>query len=107
MSAMKADVNATMGEMFVKADTTSVKAGKVTFAVRNTGETMHGLAIVAAPAKAPGGMLDESAFLAKGKELMAGAGDMVTAQLKPGRYELVCFLAGHYAAGQKLPFDVK
>jgi nitrite reductase (NO-forming) len=107
MGAMKADVNTTLGEMFVKADTTSVKAGKVTFAVKNTGGSMHGLAIVAAPAKAPGGMLDESVFLAKGKELAAGAGDMVTADLKPGSYELVCFLAGHYAAGQKLAFQVK
>jgi uncharacterized cupredoxin-like copper-binding protein len=107
MGAMKADVNATLGEMFVKADTTSVKAGKVTFAVKNTGGTMHGLAIVADPAKAPGGMLDESTFLAKGKELAAGDADMVTAQLKPGSYQLVCFLAGHYAAGQKLAFQVK
>jgi FtsP/CotA-like multicopper oxidase with cupredoxin domain len=107
MGAMKADVNATMGEMFVKADTTSVKAGKVTFAVKNTGGTMHGLAIVADPPKAPGGMLDQSTFLAKGKELPAGAGDMVTADLKPGSYELVCFLPGHYAAGQKLAFQVK
>ena len=52
-------------------------------------------------------MLDESAFLAKGKELAAGASDMVTADLKPGSYELVCFLPGHYAAGQKLAFEVK
>ena len=37
----------------------------------------------------------------------AGAGDMVTADLKPGSYELVCFLPGHYAAGQKLAFQVK
>jgi uncharacterized cupredoxin-like copper-binding protein len=32
---------------------------------------------------------------------------MVTADLKPGSYELVCFLPGHFAAGQKLPFEVK
>jgi uncharacterized cupredoxin-like copper-binding protein len=107
MGAMKADVNATLGEMFVKADTTSVKAGKVTFAVKNTGGTMHGLGIVADPAKAPGGMLDDSAFLVKGKELAAGATDTVTARLEPGRYELVCFLPGHYAAGQKLAFQVR
>ena len=107
MAAMKADVKATLGEMFVKADTTSAKAGKVTFAVKNTGATMHGFGIVATPAKAPGGMLDESTLLAKGKELAAGASDTVTADLKPGSYELVCFLAGHYAAGQKLPFEVK
>jgi uncharacterized cupredoxin-like copper-binding protein len=29
------------------------------------------------------------------------------ADLKPGRYEFVCFMAGHYAAGQELAFDVK
>jgi len=52
MIAMKADVSTTLGEMFVKADKTSVKAGKVTFAVTNTGATTHGLAIVAAPARA-------------------------------------------------------
>ena len=106
MSAMKADVNATLGEMFVKADKTSVKAGNVTFAVKNTGGTMHGFGIVAAPAKAPGGMLDPSALVAKGKELASGAGETVSARLKPGSYELVCFLPGHYAAGQKLAFQV-
>jgi uncharacterized cupredoxin-like copper-binding protein len=52
-------------------------------------------------------MLDPSTLVAKGKELAAGAGETVTAQLKPGSYELVCFLAGHYAAGQKLAFQVK
>ena len=106
---MKADVNATLGEMFVKADKTTVKAGKVTFAVKNTGATMHGLAIVkAARPRRRAGCSTSRAFLAKGKDLAGGAsGDMVTADLKPGSYELVCFMPGHYAAGQKLPFQVK
>ena len=30
----------------------------------------------------------------------------VTAELQPCDYGLVRFLAGHYAAGQKLPFKV-
>jgi uncharacterized cupredoxin-like copper-binding protein len=107
MASMKADVNTTLGEMWVKADTTSVKAGKVTFAVKNTGATTHGLAIVPAPAKAPGGMLDESVFVAQGKQLAGGESDTVTAELKPGSYQLVCFLPGHFAAGQKLDFQVK
>jgi uncharacterized cupredoxin-like copper-binding protein len=106
MGAMKADVNTTLGEMFIKADTTAAKAGKVTFGVKNTGATMHGLAIVAAPAKAPGGMLDPSAFVARGTDLSAGASGMLTATLEPGRYELVCYMPGHYAAGQKLAFAV-
>jgi uncharacterized cupredoxin-like copper-binding protein len=30
----------------------------------------------------------------------------VTATLAPGRYELVCLMPGHYAAGQHLAFTV-
>ena len=101
-----ADVNVTLGDMWVKADKTAVKAGKVTFAVKNEGATMHGMAMALQPVTAPGGMLDEAGMLAKGKELAAGASDSITADLKPGKYELVCFLPGHYAAGQKLPFEV-
>jgi FtsP/CotA-like multicopper oxidase with cupredoxin domain len=100
-------VNTTLGEMFVKSDATSAKAGDVMFSVKNTGATMHGLAIVRAPVSAPGGMLDEKAFVAKGGDLAPGASEMFTAKLKRGRYELVCFMPGHYAAGQKLPFTVK
>jgi uncharacterized cupredoxin-like copper-binding protein len=68
---------------------------------------MHGLAIVKSPAQATGGMLDENSFLAKGGNLAAGASETVSADLEPGSYELVCHLAGHYAAGQKLPFEVE
>jgi uncharacterized cupredoxin-like copper-binding protein len=65
------------------------------------------LAVVKAPARANGGMLDESTLLARGKDLAGGeGGDMVTARLTPGSYELVCFVAGHYAAGQRSAFTV-
>lgn len=99
-------VKTTLGDMWVEADKTSVKAGHVTFAVTNSGATTHGLAIVPAPAKASGGMLDESAFVAKGENLAAGATGELMAELKPGKYELVCFVPGHFMAGQKLPFEV-
>jgi uncharacterized cupredoxin-like copper-binding protein len=105
-AAGAADVNVTLGDMWVKTDKQTVKAGEVTFAVKNEGATMHGIAMTPAPAKAPGGMLDESTLLGKGNELAGGETDLVTADLKPGSYELVCFLPGHYAAGQKLPFEV-
>ncbi|HKE77968.1 MAG TPA: multicopper oxidase domain-containing protein, partial [Solirubrobacteraceae bacterium] len=106
-TAEGADVTTTLGEMWVKADTTTLNAGHVHIAVKNTGATTHGLAIVADPPKAAGGMLDESTFLVKGKELAPGASETVMADLKPGRYEFVCFMPGHFAAGQKLPFVVK
>ena len=101
-----ADVNVTLGDMWVKSDKQSVKAGEVTFAIKNEGATMHGMAMALAPVDAPGGMLDEHSLLGKGKELAGGETDLVTADLKPGSYELVCFLPGHYAAGQKIPFEV-
>jgi hypothetical protein len=104
MGAMKADVSTTLGEMFVKADTTTAMAGKVTFTVKNSDATMPGLAIVKAPATAPGGLLDTGTFVAKGTDLAPGASGMLTASLKPGRYELVCYMPGDYAAGQKLAF---
>lgn len=75
-------------------------------AVKNEGQTLHGLAIVKAPAAAPGGMLDESVFLAAGKNLAGGETEMLTADLEPGEYELVCLVPGHYMAGQKLEFTV-
>jgi nitrite reductase (NO-forming) len=105
-AAAKADVNVSLGEMWVKADRTKVKAGKVTFAVKNDGGTMHGMAMAISPVKAAGGMLDEKALLGRGNELAAGETDLITADLKPGSYELVCFVPGHYAAGQKLAFQV-
>jgi FtsP/CotA-like multicopper oxidase with cupredoxin domain len=101
-AAVKADVNTTLGDMWVKADKTTVKAGKVTFSVKNTGATMHGLAIAPAPVNAE----DESTFVAKGEDLAAGASGTLTADLKPGSYELICYIPGHYMAGQKLAFEV-
>jgi FtsP/CotA-like multicopper oxidase with cupredoxin domain len=100
-------VNVTLGDMWIKADKTTAKAGNVVFHVANSGATMHGLAIVKAPAELDGGTVVPSAIIAKGKDLAGAAGgDMVSADLKPGSYELVCYMAGHYAAGQHIPFTV-
>jgi nitrite reductase (NO-forming) len=106
-AASDADVNVSLGDMWLKADTTSVKAGKVTFAVNNEGGTTHALGIAATPVKQSGGMLDEASLLGKGADLGGGDGETVTWDLKPGTYELVCHVPGHYAAGQKLAFTVK
>ena len=76
------------------------------FSVKNEGQTTHGLAIVKSPAQAPGGMLDETSFLARGNNLAGGEAETLAADLKPGEYELVCLVPGHYMAGQKLKFTV-
>ena len=51
-------------------------------------------------------MVDHATFLAKGGDLAGGASETVSADLKPGKYELICHMAGHYAAGQTMPFEV-
>lgn len=100
-------VHVTLGEMWVKSDTASVKAGPVVFHIGNVGSMMHGFAIVKAPAKISGGLVDESTFLAKGADLRGGQQDqMVSAKLAVGKYELICRVAGHYMAGQHIPFTV-
>ena len=93
--------------MWVKADKPSVKAGEVTFAVDNEGATMHGMAL------APHAREGRRAGCSTRARCSAGARSSPAASpissppsSKPGAYELVCFLPGHYAAGQKLPFAV-
>jgi uncharacterized cupredoxin-like copper-binding protein len=105
--ATAADVNVSLGDMWIKSDKPEIAAGKVSFAVKNEGATVHGLAISPTPVKQSGGMLDESALIDKGGDLAGGDSETVTWDLKPGSYELVCFKPGHYAAGQKLAFTVK
>jgi uncharacterized cupredoxin-like copper-binding protein len=105
-AAAAGGVAVSFGDMWIKSSTPSVKAGTVSFDVKNEGATTHGLAIVKAPASVNGGMVDENTFLAKGSELAGGATETLDAELEPGSYELLCFMAGHYAAGQKMAFEV-
>jgi uncharacterized cupredoxin-like copper-binding protein len=100
----KGGVQVTFGDMWIKSSAPTVKAGKVTFNVKNTGATMHGFGIVKAPAKIVNG--EPVNMLAEGDHLMGGQSGTVTANLKPGNYELVCHMPGHYAAGQHIAFKV-
>jgi len=92
--------------MWVKASVPTVKAGKVAFGVKNEGATMHGFAVVSAPAKVDGGTVDHSTFVAHGGDLAGGASGVVSANLEPANYELICHMPGHCAAGQTTSFKV-
>jgi uncharacterized cupredoxin-like copper-binding protein len=107
-SAVPGAVGVTMGEMWIKARTATARAGKVTFAITNTGQMPHRFAVMRAPVKlTPGGSPDPSAgVLAASESLNPGTGASVSARLSAGRYELVCLEPGHYAAGQHMRFTV-
>ena len=96
----------TLGEMWIKSAATTVKAGKVTFDVRNTGA--HDAPV--RHRRGPGqGRRRASPSVGARQGRAAHAGGQsgpVSANLKPGSYELVCLMPGHYAAGQHTPFKV-
>ena len=101
------------------ASPATIPAGKVSFAVSNTGVLVHELVVLPLPSDGPGtrptgtdGKIDESQSLGEAsRSCGAGVGDGIapgstgwtTVTLKPGRYELVCDQPWHYAAGM---FDV-
>ena len=99
----------------LRATPGTVTAGQVSFVARNRGALAHELVVLPLPADGPGirpsgtdGKIDDSPSLGEASKSCArGAGDgiapgstsWVTLDLRPGRYELVCDEAWHYAAG--------
>lgn len=113
---MNRDGAATGGMMRLTADRSTVPHGVVSFLAVNAGNVNHELVVLPlADAQIVGtrvvggdGKIDEAGSLGEASQTCgAGAGDgvapgessWVTLTLQPGRYELVCNLPGHYAAG--------
>ena len=70
----------------------ALKAGKITFDVRNVGKIPHDLAVKG------------TSF--KSSLIQPGGSTKLTATLKPGSYELYCTVPGHEAAGMKVNVTV-
>jgi uncharacterized cupredoxin-like copper-binding protein len=84
-------VQATESEFKIELSSTDLKAGKVTFDVKNAGKIPHDLAI-------KGGE--------KTKLIDAGGSAQLSVTLKPGKYHLYCTVPGHEAAGMKVDITV-
>lgn len=104
------------GHMFLGTDRAAVASGTVTLRLTNDGSVDHELVVlpladgeqIGHRAVGPDGTIDESTSLGEasasgaegeGDGIAPGATGWVTLDLAPGRYELVCNIAGHYAAG--------
>jgi uncharacterized cupredoxin-like copper-binding protein len=102
--------------MFLSADRTTVPQGTVSFLAINSGSVNHELVVLPLPegqsvgARPIGGdaKVSESGSLGEasapcregtGQGIVPGTSSWVTITLAPGRYELICNLPGHYAAG--------
>ncbi len=85
-------VQVTESEFKIVLASTDLKAGKITFDVKNDGSIPHDLAIV--------GMSEKT------KEIPAKGSAKLTVTLKAGTYELYCSVPGHKEAGMDLKVTV-
>lgn len=109
--------------MFLSADKTAAEHGTVSFVAVNGGTLDHELMVLpltdgeTAGSQAIGsdlrieetgavGEASTSCGEGPGQGILPGASSWVTLTLEPGRYELVCNLPGHYAAGMYAEFTV-
>ncbi|MFF3734541.1 sulfocyanin-like copper-binding protein [Streptomyces sp. NPDC002476] len=105
------------------AHPTTVTAGTVSLRAVNAGYLTHEVMVLPlsaaqAPGQRPTGpdrRIDETGNLGEAsRSCGAGAGDgiapgttgWITLTLRPGRYELVCNIPGHYLAGMYTELDV-
>ena len=109
--ASGSSVGVSLKEFKVIPTAASVKAGKVTFKVKNVGLVDHEFVVVkknAAPGKLPvkGGRAVVKA-LGRIGPFKKGTGGSLTVTLAAGKYVLLCNVAGHYQAGQYARFTVR
>jgi uncharacterized cupredoxin-like copper-binding protein len=112
------------GMMRIAIDRLSVPAGQVSLVVANVGRMTHELVILPlAAGQAVGtrpvgadnrvsetgslGEASRSCGSGAGEGIAPGSTGWVTIQLRSGRYELLCNIAGHYEAGMYTERDVE
>jgi uncharacterized cupredoxin-like copper-binding protein len=97
-------------EMSVTVSAATVPAGTVTFSVANTGNVDHEFLIMRVPTS--GKLLlshfrvSERTLVGEVHEIKPGKTGHGTFSLKPGKYFLICNIAGHYQLGMIAPLTV-
>jgi uncharacterized cupredoxin-like copper-binding protein len=98
---------------FLTVDPLSVKAGKVTFTFKNTGNRQHEMIVLKTDTPVDqlvigtDNKVSEDASVGEISETDAGKTIVKTFDLQAGKYVLVCNLEKHYAQGMKSTFTVK
>ena len=107
-------VNATLTEMKIALDRTSIPAGPITFVVKNSGTVEHELVVIQtdlaedklAPDVEEPGKVDETGNVGETGEVKVGESKTFTITIPAGHYVIMCNEVGHYAAGMHLTFTV-
>ena len=109
--AKAATVNGTLKEWGLALSPATVKAGKITFVVKNIGKKKHELVIIKTNKAANALPMEGREASEKGAvdeigNVNPGATQRLTVKLKKGKYVIICNLAGHYKRGQYAGFTV-
>lgn len=110
-------VNGIEREWVIGLDIADVKAGPITFTMKNTGTVTHEMLFVRTdlpvgsfPVDHSTGLFDEDASATKVfteiSEFEPGQTKSLTVNLPAGTYQLVCNLAKHYTSGMAVTFKV-
>ena len=107
-------VNATLTDMKIALDRTSVPAGEITFVVKNSGALEHELVVIKtdvpqdklAPDEDEAGKMDETGNVGETGDMNAGTSRTFTITLPAGHYVLMCNEVGHYGLGMHMAFTV-
>jgi len=107
-------VTVALSEWAMKPASPSVKAGNVVFKVTNNGTTPHELVVVKADVaqdkleKNSSGLVDETKYkpLGRTKQLDGAKSEDLAVDVTPGKYVLLCNIAGHYDLGMHTAFTV-
>lgn len=100
-------VHAIEKDFAISLDTSAVKAGSVTFDVRNQGPSPHNLGIVRNNgASRTQGLTNRADLVKDSATIDAGTSTQMTMDLQPGTYQVVCTVPGHIQLGMILSLAV-
>ena len=103
-------VKVLLSEWKVEASATTAKAGNVTFAVTNTGSITHELIVIRTDKGAAdlgkSSRVPETGSAGETGDVAVSKTKSVTLKLAPGKYALICNIAGHYVSGMRTDFKV-
>jgi uncharacterized cupredoxin-like copper-binding protein len=107
-------VNATLSDMKISLDRTSIPAGTITFVVKNTGAVEHELVVLQTNTAQDkigsdadeAGKMDETGNVGETGDMNVGETKTFTITLPAGHYVLMCNEIGHYSAGMHMTFTV-
>jgi uncharacterized cupredoxin-like copper-binding protein len=116
MEALPSDVNVIvdMKEYSITLNVSSVKAGSVKFGIRNNGTMVHDFDLYKTDLPLANLPIDQGSAKVKMDGLVkqminiaANRSTTLSADLAPGRYVIICNVAGHYQLGMRVSLQVE